>query len=126
MANSNRKLGGGSGSRVNKEVGNRLGNRSDITNVRAISQIGQTLGNHVTETRKTTDPREKTYTGRLPAGGPGGVPLGNETAARCAAGPGGGREVMKSGSQCQMGPVAGTAWSQGREIDERPNLNKPR
>ena len=68
----NRKLGGGSGSRVNREVGVRNGDRSKNVSPRGVSQIGSSLANHATETGgKLTRAAETVYGGRAPAGGPG-------------------------------------------------------
>jgi hypothetical protein len=100
------KRGGGSGSKVVTERPVRVGNRSDIVNPRAVSQVGQSLGNKAsTGSSKTVRPVENVYTGRLPAGGPGGVPLGNEIATK-GLGVGGGRRLYgQSGSQKQYGPA---------------------
>jgi hypothetical protein len=110
-------------SRNNRQVGNRTGVGGRIVNPRAVSQIGQSLGNHSTEKSGRTNPTEKMYGANTQP-----VPFGNEVALNVGGGgPGKGRNLWgKSGTNCVTGPVAGTAWSQGREIDERPNLNKPR
>jgi hypothetical protein len=118
MANSNRKLGGGSGSHVVREVGNRVGARAKIVNPRAVSQIGQQLSNHAPESsNKIGGAAETMYGAKSAAGKPGGVLRGNECALNVkGGGPGTGREVMRSGSQCVTGPVAGKAPAQGRDI----------
>jgi hypothetical protein len=128
MASGNRKPGGGLGSRVVREVPVRVGNRSDVVNPRGVSQVGQSLGNHVTESARKGRPVENVYAGRLPAGGPGGVPLGNEIAKNVGAGkPGAGRNLWgQSGSQKQYGPSAPGA---GRIADTRgewPDTNTKR
>jgi hypothetical protein len=123
------KKGGGSGSKVVTERPVRVGNRSDVVNPRAVSQVGQSLGNKAsTGSGKTVRPVENAYTGRLPAGGPGGVPLGNEVALNVGGGgPGKGRNLWgKSGSNCVTGPVNPGL---GRIADTRgqwPDTTKPR
>jgi hypothetical protein len=106
--NGNRKAGGGIGSRVNVEKPVRVGDRAKVVNPRSVSQIGQSLGNKATDSGGKTvrNPTETFYGGREPAGGPGGVELGNSRALNVGGGgPGAGREVMRSGSQCTTGPV---------------------
>lgn len=107
----NRKPGGGIGSRVNVEKGVRVGERAKVVNPRALSQIGSSLGNKAaTGSGKTVRPVEDIYKGRKPAGGPGGIPQGNEVALNVGkGGPGTGRKLYgQSGSQQQYGaPVAG-------------------
>lgn len=108
MARNTTKAGGGINSRVNREVGNRYGNRASIVNPRSVSQIGSSIGNKSTETGKVRgNPTEVFYQGRKPAGGPGGVPLGNEIATNVGGGgPGKGRNLWgKSGTNCVTGPV---------------------
>jgi hypothetical protein len=98
----------GSQSRNVTERPVRVGDRSDVINPRAVSQVGQSLGNKAsTGNSKTVRPVEKAYVGRLPAGGPGGVPLGNQKALDVGGGgPGTGRNLWgKSGSNCVTGPV---------------------
>jgi hypothetical protein len=124
MASGNRK-GGGSESRVVREVPVRVGNRSDVVNPRGVSQVGHSLGNHVAESARKGRPVENVYAGRLPAGGPGGVPLGNAKALDVGkGGPGAGRDVSRSGSNCVTGPVNPGL---GRITDTRgqwPDTNK--
>jgi|SRR5271166_4172503 len=84
-------------------------------NERGVSQIGQSLGNHVTDRRQVVDPVERVRAGAM--GGMGNVPLGNATAKSCAPGPGGGRVVMRSGSQQQYGLAApGSAPAKNTDI----------
>jgi hypothetical protein len=52
------QAGGGSTSRVVREVPIRTGTGSREMRPRAVSQIGQSLGNHVTETSRKTSPVE--------------------------------------------------------------------
>jgi hypothetical protein len=84
----------------------------------AAGQIGLALGSHVTgDRRRDTGYRgEPLHGGKRPAGGPGGVKLGNELAAKTVCGPGGSRGVMPSGSQGQQGSVAGSPRPAGRDI----------
>jgi hypothetical protein len=94
---------------VNKGV--RVGDRSKNVNPRAVSQIGQQLSNHATEgSNKLGGAAETTYKGRAPAGGPGGIKLGNEVAGNVqGGGPGKGRTLYgQSGSNQTYGtPVTG-------------------
>ena len=118
MASGNKK-GGGSGSRVVREVPVRVGDRAKVVNPRAVSQVGQSLGNKAaTGVGTTVKPAETFYGGRSAAGGPGGVVLGNQKALDVAGGgPGKGRDfVSKSGSNCVTGPVAGSVRPAGRDI----------
>jgi hypothetical protein len=89
------------------EKGVRVGDRARVVNPRALSQVGQSLGNKATDSsgRKLTNPIETFYTGRSAAGKPGGVPLGNEVACNVqGGGPGKGRNLWgQSGSQKQWG-----------------------
>jgi hypothetical protein len=100
MAN---KLNQGSSSRNNKEVRVRTGVGGRVVNERAVSQIGQTLGNHVTESGKMGNPIEKTYGANTQT-----VKFGNEVALNVGGGgPGAGRRLVgKSGTNCTTGPVA--------------------
>jgi hypothetical protein len=105
----------------------RVGDRAKVVNPRAVSQIGQALGNKATDSAgKTVRPAETMYGAREPRGGPGGVPLGNEIATK-GLGVGGGRNLWgQSGSQKQWGPSAPGA---GRIADTRgqwPDTNTKR
>jgi hypothetical protein len=87
----------------------RVGDRAKIVNPRAVSQVGQSLGNKSSaEGRRKVNPTETTYGARSAAGKPGGVPLGNAIATNVGAGkPGAGRNLWgQSGSQKQWGPSA--------------------
>jgi hypothetical protein len=107
------KKGGGIGSREVREVGNRTGAPRREVNVRALSQVGQALGNKSTEKSKVLNPVENFYTGR-------GYPstLGNAKALDVGkGGVGTGRNLYgKSGSQTQYGPPAGQVRPQGADI----------
>jgi hypothetical protein len=103
----NRK-GGGIGSKVVVEKPVRVGNRSSVVNPRALSQVGQSLGNKAgTNSDKLVRPVETFYQGRLPAGGPGGVVLGNQKALDVGkGGAGAGRNLYgQSGSNKTYGPT---------------------
>jgi hypothetical protein len=100
-------ISGGVGSRVNREVGVRVGDRARVGNVRGVSQIGQSLGNHVTESARKGQPVENLYGAKQPAGGPGGIPLGNQKALDIGkGGVGTGRNLYgQSGTNKQYGPA---------------------
>jgi hypothetical protein len=70
-----------------------------------VSQLGEAVGNHITDRRGASNYRGDPWTdGKTPAGG--AVPLGNAVATRVGkGGPGADRTVMRSGSQCQTGPT---------------------
>jgi hypothetical protein len=107
-ASGSRKPGGGLGSRVVREVPVRVGDRAKVVNPRAVSQVGQALGNKATDSAgKTVRPAETMYGAREPEGGPGGVPLGNSLATNVGGGgPGAGRKNYgQSGTNCVTGPV---------------------
>jgi hypothetical protein len=108
-----RTTGGGIGSRVNRSVGVRNG--ASATGVRpgAVSQWGESVGNHAMGVSgMLRGPAEK-YTTATPAGGR--VPLGNEVAGNVGkGGPGTGRVVMRSGSQQGM-PVTPRAIGPTRD-----------
>ena len=85
-----------------KEVGVRTGQKPTGVNPAAVSQIGSSLGNHVTDGSTKLAYRGEPYRTKTPIG----VPLGNAIATNIGkGGPGTGRTVMVSGSQCQTGPV---------------------
>ena len=102
------EAGGGirSNKLVNKPV--KTGSRAEAISERGASQIGQSLGNHITDRRGTVSGAVERVRGELrPQGTPGSVPLGNQIAGNVGAGgPGAGRRLYgKSGSQCQTGPA---------------------
>jgi hypothetical protein len=118
------KGGAGGGINSNKLVHKpvRTGMRTRAINERGVSQIGSSIGNHSTDKAKRLTGGVEPVRGALrPAGGPGGVPLGNEVAARTVAKPGGSRTLYgQCGSQSQYGPAAGSPKPQGRSFDEPP------
>jgi hypothetical protein len=95
------KLNQGSRSRNVREVGVKNSTGPRAMNVRAVSQIGQSLGNHVTETRKVTDPREVMKGRAMPS------VFGNAKALDVGKGGcGTGRTLYgQSGTNCVTGPV---------------------
>jgi hypothetical protein len=107
MVKRNGNAGGGirSNKLVNKPV--KTGSRAEAISERGVSQIGQSMGNHVTDKRGSVDGAVEKVRGELRAPGqPGAVMLGNQKALDVGkGGVGTGRTVMKSGSQCQTGPA---------------------
>jgi hypothetical protein len=109
MVNRNRGGAGGginSNKRVERPV--KTGSRAEAISERGTSQIGQSLGNHITDRRGTVSGAVEKVRGELRAPGqPGSVPLGNQIAGNVGkCGPGTGRRLYgKSGSQCQTGPA---------------------
>jgi hypothetical protein len=108
------KAGGGINSRQHKSVGVRIGAPRQGKNVKAVSQIGQNLGNHSTNRRQMMPERKVVERVKGPQGI--SVELGNARAAATKCGPGGSRDIYRSGYQSQHGPVAGTAKPQGADI----------
>jgi hypothetical protein len=107
--------GGGINSRVVVERPQRLGTPARGISPGAISQLGEAIGNHVTDGNSRLPYRgEKYLVGKTPAGG--AVKLGNEIAGNVGkGGPGAGREVFKTGSQQGM-PTTPQPPSGGRGI----------
>jgi hypothetical protein len=116
---SGHRPGGGiaSNKRVEKPV--RAGVRSEAINEKGVAQIGSSLGNHATDGRRSINPVEKLRGAQRPAGGPGGVPLGNAVAGNVGkGGPGAGRTLYgQSGVQRQYGS-GGPEKPSGRPILE--------
>jgi len=114
MAKSNHRPGGGLKSRqvVNKPVRTGVGARGIST--RWVSQIGQSMGNHITERGepvrgvRARDP----YRG----GAMNPAKYGNEIATATVAKPGGSREIFKSGSQ--HGLTTRSNSPKGRSFDD--------
>ena len=78
----------------------RTGQQKKRTIPAGVAQLGQRVGNHITNRDATA------YGGvDLFAGTGFKSELGNSVAARTKEGPGGSREVMPSGSQSMTGPV---------------------
>jgi hypothetical protein len=113
MSKSGNIKGGGPGSRVVKEVGNRYGQPRHQVNERGVSQIGQSLGNHITNQKGNASKAvESVITSKQGIS----VPLGNAIAAQ-GLGVGGGRRLYgQSGSNQTYGGVAGQVRPQGADI----------
>jgi hypothetical protein len=109
---SKSKAGGGINSRVNVRPPSRMGSPARVQNVKGVSQVGQALGNHATDSTRIMKGVAVTTVG-APIGG---TKLGNEVAASTVFGPGGSRSVMATGSQQQHGMPEGRAAPQGRDI----------
>jgi hypothetical protein len=94
--------GGGINSRNVKSVSVRTGSAARAQNPRGVSQIGQALSNHATDTSKRlTKSVEPVRGAAMP-----GVKLGNELATNVGGGgPGTGRTTMRSGSQQGLTPA---------------------
>jgi hypothetical protein len=107
--------GGGLGSRVVKEVGVRNGTPARGISPGAVSQLGEAIGNHATQSGNRLPYKGESYlVGKNPAGG--NQPLGNAVAAATKCGPGGSRQVMARGSQSTYGSPAGKPKPQGADI----------
>jgi hypothetical protein len=113
MAKNNSRAGGGIRSRQLVEPGVRTGQARREINPKAVSQIGSSMGNRATDSRRTVNSAENLVGQRRIAS----PPLGNELAARTQARPGGSRDVSKSGSQSTHGAV--------NPGQPRPGANKP-
>jgi|SRR6516225_9811938 hypothetical protein len=102
MAKGNHRPGGGIKSRTVVEKGVRTGAPRERIRHSGVAQIGQRVGNHVTNQGATG------YGGINPFGAGQGYPseLGNRLAVETKCGPGGSREVMRSGSQGMTGAPA--------------------
>jgi hypothetical protein len=113
-----RRSGGGITSKnlVHKPVKTGQGALKD--NVKAVSQIGQAMGNKATDHSRLINPVERLRAGAL--GAMGSVPLGNQRSAELSganAGCGKGREVARAGSQGTYGsPSAGSAPAKNTDI----------
>jgi hypothetical protein len=99
---SGHRPGGGIASNKRVEEPVRTGVNARAIRERGVSQIGQNMGNHVTEGRGKARGAVEPVRGALkPDGKPGGIPLGNQIATNVGAGsPGAGRELFGAcGSQ---------------------------
>ena len=96
----------------------RTGDRARAMSPKGVSQVGQSQGNHVTDRRQVVNPIEPVRGQLKPAGGPGGIQLGNEVARNVGKGGCGTGRVLygQSGSQGQHGGVAGALKPAGRDI----------
>jgi hypothetical protein len=115
--------GGGLASNKRKEVAVRYGQRAEEVRHQGVAQIGSSIGNHVTDKRGTVGRGVEKVRGELrPAGGPSGIPLGNQIAGNVGKGaPGAGRNLYgKSGTNQQYGE----ANPGGPRITEWPDTSK--
>ena len=113
MAKSNIPAGG-AGSRNVKEVKVVTGNPGRGISPGAVSQLGEAIGNHATQSGNRLPYRGEDYfLGKNPAGS--AQPLGNSVAAATKCGPGGSRDVHPSGSQQGM-PVTPRAIGPTRGV----------
>jgi hypothetical protein len=94
--------GGGAGSRQVTQKPVRYGQAAKGPTPGRVSQLGNLVGDHVTNKGSTGYRGEA---GFGPAPHNAGQRLGNEVAASTAAGPGGSRQVFRSGAQGQHGPI---------------------
>src|SRR5262249_8008922 len=99
--------GGGFGSNKHVRVQVHYGQQSKGRNPRAVSQIGQLLGNHATEHTKSMSKAGVIERMDHPAPTAAGIRLGNEVAGNVGVGgPGKGRTLYgQSGSNKVYGPV---------------------
>ena len=97
MVNRNRGGAGGginSNKRVEKPV--RTGQRAEEVRHQGVSQIGQQMGNKITDRRGTVSGSVEKVRGELrPAGTPGSVPLGNAVAGNVGKGGPGAQALPK-------------------------------
>jgi hypothetical protein len=91
------KRGGGLGSRVVVRPGVRNGASAQGVRPGAVSQFGESVGNHAMGVSGKLKGAAEKYATATPAGG--NQKLGNEVAASTVCGVGGSRTVMRSGSQ---------------------------
>jgi hypothetical protein len=102
---------------VSKPV--RTGQRAERVHQGGAGQIGIAQGSHVMDRRRDSGYRGEPLRGALrPAGGPGGVPLGNELSVKTVCGPGGPRNLYgQSGTNQQYGaPNPGNAPNKSTDI----------
>jgi hypothetical protein len=115
MAKSRSGAGGGIKSKQHVSVGVRTGKAAQGRRHEAVSQIGQAMGNH------STDSGGKIHKGAIErvegAPRPISVKMGNEVAKSTVCGPGGSRTVMRAGSQGMQGaPNPGNAPAKNTDI----------
>jgi hypothetical protein len=96
------KAAGGIASKVVTRKPVRVGTQNRGLDERAVSQIGQALGSHITSRRKELTGVAKPLNINAPAIA---SKLGNEIAAATKCGVGGSRTIMRSGAQGTHGAV---------------------
>jgi hypothetical protein len=101
MRRSGRGSGGGIGMNKNVEKPVRTGAGAKAAHLGGVSQLGNKVGNHLTDKSATN------FRGDPLFAGPGYNPTkyGNEIAAKTVCGPGGSRTIYASGSQGTQGSV---------------------
>jgi hypothetical protein len=108
--------GGGPGSRSAARVNTYFtGQSARAQNPGGVAQIGQSQGNHSTDSAKILRGGVEPVRGAALTN----HELGNECAVNTVCGPGGSRTVAKAGTNAQHGPVAGTVRPPGRGFDVR-------
>src|SRR5262249_46805654 len=99
------KVSSGGGARLNKVKNVRQGSRETprvrAANVKAVSELGYSRGNHATNTGDFPFKREQFYEGKSFQP----VPMGNTLTVDKKPGPGAGRNVYPTSTQCQHGPA---------------------
>jgi len=110
--------GGGPGSRVVRQVGNRPGKVAQRISPAGVAQLGEMQGNHISDgPRSATNYKgDKMVVGDLVR--PGQPRMGNEVAFSTKAGVGGSRTVMDRGTQGTHGtPAPGNPPPQRKSFD---------
>ena len=100
MRRSGKGSGGGLGMNKNTERPVRVGPGAKGVNKQWVSQIGQSMGNHITEKSESLRGVRADGPYKPPNFNP--VPQGNEVAASTVCGVGGSRTVYRSGAQHGM------------------------
>ena len=114
MRRSGQGSGGGFGSKpVTHVKAPKAEPRPHAKSVKAVSQIGTSIGNHITGRGKVLSSTIRA----VDAGRGYSPPVGPSDNVK-AIGVGGGRTVMRSGQQAQHGSVAGARRPPGRSFDD--------
>ena len=102
------------------------GQPSTKVSPKGVSQFGGSYGDHATGSGKVLRGAvEPVKVGSMPVGGPGGVPLGNQTALTAGQGAGAGRTVSRRGSQQGVSPstpIGPTKDTLGEFGNDSPNV----
>ena len=118
MRRSGKGSGGGAGMNKNVRPEVRIGKGAQGKRHEAVSQIGQSMGNHSTGSGKIHKSAVERVEGPRPVSA--GVMLGNENAKQLSGancGVGKGRVILRSGGQGQHGPSApGSAPAKNTDI----------
>jgi hypothetical protein len=102
MARSS-SAGGGINSKQVRQVGQRLGQPAEGRGIGRVAQIGNKVGDHTTEGKKSTGYRGDPMFMKAPTGG--AQRLGNEIALNSKSAPGQGRQIHPTGGQGVHGPI---------------------